>query len=206
MRRGRGHTAEARVSHLRARTRRVLRDPVKAFLGLGSNQGDRARMLARARDLLAGPDLHIARASHVYESAPWGVTDQPWFLNQVLEVRTALAPHPLLERCRGVETRLGRVRPSRWGPRTIDVDILLYDDVVMSTAALTIPHRRLRERAFVLIPLAEIDPGLRLPGGERIADLLAGLPDQGSVRAFLVPAGEDDPAVADAMPSPRMPG
>jgi 2-amino-4-hydroxy-6-hydroxymethyldihydropteridine diphosphokinase len=179
--------------------------PVVAFLGLGSNQGDRAGMLAQARTLLAGPDLVLLRASHIYESAPWGVPDQPWFLNQVLEMRTVLSPQALLERCHAVEVRLGRVRTARWGPRTIDVDILLYGDQTISAVSLTLPHPRLRERAFVLVPLLELAPDLRLPTGERVADLLARLPDQGDVRELITPPQEDSDAIAEAGPSAREP-
>ena len=177
--------------------------PVVAFLGLGSNQGDRAEILAQARMLLAGADLILLRASHLYESAPWGVPDQPWFLNQVLEVRTLLSPHALLERCRAVEARLGRVRTRRWGPRTIDVDVLLYADLMISAASLTVPHPHLRERAFVLVPLLELAPHLRLPTGERVADLLATLPDWGGVRELITPSQEDRDATAETGASVR---
>ena len=177
--------------------------PVVAFLGLGSNQGDRAGILAQARMLLAGADLILLRASHLYESAPWGVPDQPWFLNQVLEVRTVLSPQALLEQCHAVEARLGRVRTKRWGPRTIDVDVLLYADLVISAASLTLPHPHLRERAFVLVPLLELAPHLRLPTGERAADLLATLPDRGGAREFITPSPEDTEATAETGPSVR---
>lgn len=160
-----------------------MSDEVRAFLGLGSNQGDRAQMLARALDLLPGPGVRIVTRSRVYESPPWGVTDQPWFLNQVIEAWTTLPPHELLARCREVEQALGRVRVMRWGPRTIDVDILLYGDLVMATPDLMIPHPELRRRAFVLVPLAELAPTLRLPTGEAVAALVEALPDRASVRA-----------------------
>jgi 2-amino-4-hydroxy-6-hydroxymethyldihydropteridine diphosphokinase len=179
--------------------------PVVAFLGLGSNQGDRAGMLAQARTLLAGADLFLLRASHLYESAPWGVPDQPWFLNQVLEMRTVLSPQALLGRCRAVEAQLGRVRTRRWGPRTIDVDILLYADLMISAATLTLPHPHLRERAFVLVPLLELAPDIRLPTGERVADLLAKLPDRGDVRELIAPPQENTGAIAEAGPSGRNP-
>jgi 2-amino-4-hydroxy-6-hydroxymethyldihydropteridine diphosphokinase len=155
---------------------------VRAFLSLGSNQADRAQMLARAQDLLLGPRIRVVARSHVYESPPWGFPDQPWFLNQAIEIQTTLSPRGLLARCQGVEQSLGRLRTVRWGPRTIDVDILLYDDVVMSTPDLVIPHPELRRRAFVLVPLAEIAPSLRLPTGETVAALLDALPDRADVR------------------------
>ena len=155
---------------------------VLAFLGLGSNLGDRAGMLTAALSLLAGGDVRIVRKSRVYESPPWGKTDQPPFLNRVIEVETTLAPEELLARCQEVEDTLGRVRRERWGPRTIDIDILLYDDLVIQTPDLVVPHADLRRRAFVLVPLAEVAPAVRLPTGETVADLLMALPDRAEVR------------------------
>ncbi len=157
--------------------------PVRAFLGLGSNAGDRARMLASALELLTGGDLHVTRRSRVYETPPWGKIDQPPFLNQVVEVETTLPPHELLARCQSVEQTLGRVRTERWGPRTIDVDILLYGDLVLEAPDLVVPHAEMRRRAFVLVPLAEIAPGLRLPTGETVEALLERLPRRDAVRA-----------------------
>lgn len=154
---------------------------IRAYLGLGSNMGDRRRMLASAVELLDGGDLRVVRRSGVYESPPWGKTDQDPFLNQVIEVETALGPKALLRRCLQVEERLGRLRGERWGPRTIDVDILLYGDAVLRRPELVIPHAEMRRRAFVLVPLAEIAPGLRLPTGEAVETLLAGLPDRDAV-------------------------
>lgn len=155
---------------------------VIAFLGLGSNLGDRAGMLSAALGLLAGPDLRVIRKSRLYESPPWGKTDQPPFLNQVAEVETTLSPEMLLARCREVEDALGRVRRERWGPRTIDIDILLYGDLVIETSDLVVPHAELRRRAFVLVPLAEVVPALRLPTGETVEDLLTMVPDRAAVR------------------------
>ncbi len=152
------------------------------FLGLGSNLGDRSRLLASAIERLAGPDLRVVRRSRIFETPPWGKTDQPFFLNQVIEVETTLTPEALLARCRDVEQTLGRVRSERWGPRTIDVDILLYGDLVLRHPDLVIPHPDLGRRAFVLVPLAEIAPGLRLPTGETVEALLESLPDRHAVR------------------------
>ena len=160
---------------------------VIAFLGLGSNLGDRARMLSAARGRLSGPGVRILRGSHVYESPPWGRTDQPPFLNQVIEVETTLPPPLLLARCREIEDALGRVRRERWGPRTIDIDVLLYGDLVIQTPDLVVPHAELRRRAFVLVPLAELAPGLRLPTGETVDGLLETMPDRAAVR--VAPAG-----------------
>ncbi|HLW60099.1 MAG TPA: 2-amino-4-hydroxy-6-hydroxymethyldihydropteridine diphosphokinase [bacterium] len=159
-------------------------EPASVFLGLGSNQGDRAQMLAQARALLDTPDLRVVAASHLYESPPWGKTDQPCFLNQVVQVRTALPSAALLARCLEVEAKLGRVRTVRWGPRTIDIDILVYDALELATPDLVIPHAELRRRAFALVPLAELVPGLRLPDGASVEALLEALPDREAVRVY----------------------
>jgi len=136
-----------------------------AFLGLGSNQGDRAAFL---RDALARLDLvpgvRLVAVSSLYATAPVGPPDQPDFLNAAAGVRTILSPGELLAACLGIEAALGRVRTERWGPRTIDLDLLLYGEVRMAEPDLELPHPRLRERAFVLQPLAEIAGQLRLEG------------------------------------------
>jgi 2-amino-4-hydroxy-6-hydroxymethyldihydropteridine diphosphokinase len=158
--------------------------PVRAYLALGSNVGDRANALDGARAMLEAPDLRMVAASRVYESAPWGVVDQPRFLNQVIEVETTRSPRELLQRCHEIEGRLGRERSTRWGPRTIDIDILLYGTVRISEPDLVLPHPQLAHRAFALVPLAELNAGLRLPGGRTIRDLLDALPDAGGVTAY----------------------
>jgi len=145
-------------------------------------------MLARALGLLSGPGIRVVACSHVYESPPWGVTGQPSFLNQVVEIETDLPPESLLARCQEVERALGRVRTLRWGPRTIDVDILLYGDLEMAAPDLTIPHPELRRRAFILVPLAELHPALRLPTGETVDALVRTLEDRAAVR-MAAPAG-----------------
>jgi 2-amino-4-hydroxy-6-hydroxymethyldihydropteridine diphosphokinase len=136
-----------------------------AFLGLGSNQGDRAALLAEALgrlDRAAG--IRVTAVSSVYATAPVGVLDQPEFLNLAAEVRTTLGPRQLLAACLEIERALGRVRAERWGPRTIDLDLLLYGDLRLAEADLELPHPRMTARAFVLKPLAEIAPRLRLDG------------------------------------------
>lgn len=133
------------------------------FLGLGSNLGARARHLARARRLLGERGAAIVAASSVYETEPVDRVDQPWFLNQVVEVRSALRPAALLRAAKSIERELKRAPAGDKGPRTIDIDILLAGDRVIETPALTVPHPRLHRRNFVLVPLAEIAPGLVHP-------------------------------------------
>lgn len=132
------------------------------YLGLGANLGDRRATLCAARKQLA-PSVEIVRCSSLYETPPWGVTDQPPFLNAVCYGRTALNPHNLLVFLKELERDLGRTATKRWGPRVIDLDILFFDDLILSTPSLTIPHSLLHERAFVLVPLHEIAPDLHHP-------------------------------------------
>ena len=128
-----------------------------AYLGLGTNLGDREANLGKAFHLLsADPGLRLLRCSRTYETEPWGVADQPAFLNSVAEVATALAPEKLLDACKDVEGRMGRRPGIRWGPRLIDVDILLYGNHIVQLPHLEIPHPRLHLRAFALVPLAEL--------------------------------------------------
>jgi 2-amino-4-hydroxy-6-hydroxymethyldihydropteridine diphosphokinase len=159
----------------------------RAFLGLGSNLEDREGNLERAAGLLAAtPGIEVTAASSVYGTRPVGVTDQPDFLNQVLEVRTSLSPHALLRRCLAVEEEMGRVRLRRWGPRLIDIDLLLYGEEVVEDEELTLPHPEMAGRAFVLVPLLELDPGSTLPDGRRLADCLEALgePDKVGVMRY----------------------
>ena len=132
---------------------------ITGFLGLGTNIGDRKKNLARALTSLNNrPDLTILRTSRIYETEPWGLVDQPKFLNRVAEIATSISPRELLERVKKLETDMGREAGPRFGPRLIDIDILLLEDQVVDEPDLQIPHARLHERAFVLVPLAEIAP------------------------------------------------
>lgn len=133
------------------------------YLALGSNLGDRLAYLQKALDLLHRPTLQVKRAASVYETEPMEVTDQPWFLNTVLEVETLLFPRQLLARLQQVERRLDRQRTIDKGPRTLDIDLLLYGQAVVQAPELTIPHPAMAQRRFVLEPLAELAPQLRHP-------------------------------------------
>ena len=138
----------------------------RAFVGMGSNLGDRLRNLTAALAALeAAPGITVAAVSRVYESEPWGVADQPAFANVVVALDTTVGAHDLLTACKRIETGLGRTKGVRYGPRAIDLDVLLYGDEVLDTPELTVPHLRLLERDFVVTPLLEVAPGVRLPGG-----------------------------------------
>lgn len=145
-------------------------------MGIGSNLGDREAYVRQALDLLAEePGIELQEVSEIRETDPVGVVDQPRFLNGAARVSTDLAPRALLERLLAIERRLGRVRAERYGPRTIDLDLLLYGDRVIDEPGLSVPHPRLADRRFVLEPLAELDPALVVPGRGSVQALLAGL-------------------------------
>ncbi len=135
----------------------------EVYLLLGSNLGDRLEQVGRAAALIEKHIGEIVRKSACYETASWGNTDQPDFINQVLIVRTGLTASGVLERALEIEIRLGRVRHEKWGSRLIDIDILFYGDQVIAEPNLVVPHPHLHERAFVLIPLEEISPDLVHP-------------------------------------------
>ena len=143
-----------------------------AFLGLGSNLGDRLTNLQGAVDLLqAEPGLRVAASSRVWETVPVGGPPQPDYLNAVISVETDLSARDLLDVGHRVEARLGRVRKERWGARSIDIDLLLFDEETIDEADLVVPHPRLRERAFVVLPLLELAADAVLPDGTRLRDL-----------------------------------
>ncbi|WP_066185570.1 MULTISPECIES: 2-amino-4-hydroxy-6-hydroxymethyldihydropteridine diphosphokinase [Gracilibacillus] len=152
----------------------------KVYIALGSNIAPRFNYLYRAIDILQQhEDIEVAKQSSVYETDPVGYTDQEQFLNMVIELETTLEPIALLNVCQSIERKLGRKRDIRWGPRTIDLDILLYNQTSIVNDRLVVPHRRLHERAFVLIPLAEIHPSLYIESLEQsISELVGQLPLQ----------------------------
>jgi 2-amino-4-hydroxy-6-hydroxymethyldihydropteridine diphosphokinase len=156
----------------------------EALVGLGGNIGDVRTTLDRALEAFCdGSDVRLVARSSDYATPPWGVVDQPPFVNRCIAVETALAPRALLDRALAVERSLGRDRgrEQRWGPRAIDIDVLTYDDVALEEPGLTLPHPRLFERAFVLVPLAEIVPD-RVIAGVRVRDALARLDTRGIER------------------------
>jgi 2-amino-4-hydroxy-6-hydroxymethyldihydropteridine diphosphokinase len=148
------------------------------YLGLGSNVGDSAAHLRAAVELLGGEGVEVEAVSSTYVTEPVGeVLDQPDFLNAAVRVRTELGPEELLDACKRVEAARGRSFDApRHSPRPLDVDLLLLDDLELATARLTLPHREVTTRRFVLVPLLELDPELTLPDGTRLADALAALP------------------------------
>lgn len=166
--------------------------PARVLIALGGNLGEVAANFERALGMIeALPDTHLVARSSTYRTPAWGVTDQPAFLNAVVAVTTALTPHELLARLQDIERRLGRDRRGevRFGPRPIDLDILAYDDLVVREPDLTLPHPGVFERAFVLVPLAEIAPDHEIMG-VRVADALARLDRRGIEK---VPAGASSP-------------
>lgn len=161
----------------------------RAHIGLGANMGDRLQFLQRAVQRLGETiGIEVIDVSSVYETEPVGPTDQPWFLNAVAAVDTSLSPVTLLDQTQAIERTLGRETTYRWGPRTIDLDILLYDDKQVTTATLVIPHAELCRRAFVMIPLLELEPGLVLPDGAVVSTCLNALTPPQLVRLFAPPA------------------
>ncbi len=153
---------------------------MRGYLGLGSNVGDREEKLRRARELLTEHGVSVLRTSSIYETEPEGeFLDQPDFLNACVEIETELGPEDLLDVCKVVERELGRmVAGPRHGPRPIDVDLLLLGGLEHESERLTLPHRDVLSRRFVLEPLLELDPELALPNGTRLADALAAVRDQ----------------------------
>lgn len=158
------------------------------FVGMGANLGDRVEaMTAALRMLEEPPEITLVRASSLYETAPVGVTEQPDFLNAAAELETTLTPHALLARLLHLENQMGRTRTQKWGPRVIDLDLLLYGRRQVCEPNLRVPHPFLRERGFVLVPLAEIAPDLTLPGDEKkVSDLADFFFQSGNIRRLPV--------------------
>ena len=146
-----------------------------AYIALGTNLGRKRDNIARAIQLIAAlPGVKIIKSSSLYETEPWGKTDQEKFLNQVIAVETSLQPAELLRELQNIEIKMGRQRKEKWGPRIIDLDILLYGNEVMDDPHLTIPHPHLRQRLFVLVPLAEIGADLQFPeDGATVEEVLS---------------------------------
>lgn len=147
----------------------------KAYIGIGSNLGDRRGNCLKAVALLRRAGQIILKRSSLHETEPWGVKDQPSFINMAIEIRTDLPPRGLLSLLKDIETDMGRVRTGRWGPRVIDLDILFYDNLVVTEKELQIPHPRMHERTFVIEPLSEISPGKVHPVLLKRVDELLGI-------------------------------
>jgi 2-amino-4-hydroxy-6-hydroxymethyldihydropteridine diphosphokinase len=157
---------------------------VRILLSIGSNLGNRETLLREAVEALGRePAVHVTASSSQYETEPVGVVDQPPFLNMAVEIETDLEPLELLDAVKCIERKLGRIPSERWGPRHIDIDIVLWGGRVMETERLTLPHREFRRRAFVLVPLAEIAPDAMDPvSGKTVAALTADLESHDGVR------------------------
>jgi len=144
------------------------------LLGLGSNMGDREQNLQQSLQLLAADGkVKIEKLSSIYETSPFGVTDQADFLNMVVRVKTHLAPAELLAKCLEVEQVMGRIRTRHWGPRIIDIDLLIYDDIQMQSETLTLPHPGIVFRTFVLVPMRDVAPKLQLEDGPIVEVLVS---------------------------------
>jgi 2-amino-4-hydroxy-6-hydroxymethyldihydropteridine diphosphokinase len=179
--------------------------PERVFVGLGSNVGDRVGYLERAIMLLAqAPRVQLIARASLYETEPVGLEAQPWFLNTLVELRTTLSPRALFQLCQRIEAELGRVRRERWGPREIDLDLLLYGQRVVNEPDLQIPHPELARRAFVLEPLAELASGLRHPTlHQTIAELLATMKDGKGVMRYQKGDSDRRPLDRQAGDDPR---
>lgn len=163
----------------------------RVYLGLGSNLGEREENLRQACEKLTENGVAVLECSPLYQTAPWGGVEQPDFLNAVLLAETELAPEELLMLVKRLEEEIGRRPTVFWGPRVIDIDILLYEELTFDTEKLTIPHREIKNRVFVLLPLLRIAPGLVLPDGEAVADCYARLPQAEKDGVVLYAEGQE---------------
>lgn len=162
-----------------------MESAVTAYIGVGTNMGDKEANIRQALEMISNiPGVILNRAASIYKTEPVGFLEQDWFLNTVVEIATELAPLTLLEKLLDIENRMGRVRAIHWGPRVIDLDIVLYGDAVINTPRLTVPHPRMAERAFVLAPLAELEPGLELKGLGRVSRLAGELVGSQGIRLY----------------------
>jgi 2-amino-4-hydroxy-6-hydroxymethyldihydropteridine diphosphokinase len=160
-----------------------MSEPVRAYLGLGANMGDPVANVRTDMDALAQmPAIGVVARSALYLTPPWGVTDQADFINAAVGVDSTLSSRDLLAALQHLEARAGRRRERRWGPRVLDLDLLLYGDASVHDERLQVPHPRLAERAFVLLPLADIAPAVQIPGKGRVSDLLARIDTTGCRR------------------------
>lgn len=156
-----------------------------AYLLTGGNLGNREELLSKAAHLIQQKCGNILRKSSIYETSPWGLTNQPGFLNQVLEVETSFGAEHLMEKLLLIEEDMGRKRAEKYGPRTIDIDILLFNQDQIHTESVTIPHPRIHERRFVLVPLCELDSSLMHPVfNQTMSNLLENCSDIGIVKKF----------------------
>lgn len=155
----------------------MQKEPVRCFIGLGSNLNSPLEQVSQAIEEIASlPGCELTTSSSLYKSAPIGPQDQPDFINAVVEIYTTLDPHSLLDQLQSLEQQHQRIRERHWGPRTLDLDLLLYGNSIIQTERLTVPHAFMQERSFVLYPLAEISPELQIPGGEQLSSLLVACP------------------------------
>lgn len=149
---------------------------MKAYIGVGTNQGDKEENIRQALELLrAANRIYVIAVAPLYKTEPVGYENQDWFLNTVAEIETSLSPFELLDALMSIENEMGRVRTVRWGPRVMDLDILLYGNQTIHAPNLEIPHPRLEERAFVVVPLADLCPDMLLPTGLQARELAARL-------------------------------
>lgn len=160
--------------------------PTTAYIGLGSNLGDKETNIKKALELLGeAPGIQVKKVASLYRTAPLYVTKQDWFLNTVAEIETSLNAHELLSLLKDMEKKLDRTPTVRWGPRTIDLDLLLFGNDKVCSSDLVVPHPRMTERAFVMVPLAEIAPHLCVPGRGRAGELAHLLTTEQSVEKYV---------------------